>query len=41
MSDVKLLKETLKELRVIADMHHTVWFQEFKKLQKAVVQRQL
>ena len=29
MSDVKLLKETLKELRAIADMHHAVWFQEF------------
>ena len=26
MSDVKLLKETLKELRAIADMHHAVWF---------------
>ena len=24
MSDVKLLKETLKELRAIADMHHAV-----------------
>ena len=29
MSDVKLLKETLKELRAIVDMHHAVWFQEF------------
>ena len=29
MSDVKLLKETLKELRAIADMHHVVCFQEF------------
>ena len=29
MSDVKLLKETLKELRAIADMHHAVCFQEF------------
>ena len=29
MSDAKLLKETLKELRAIADMHHAVWFQEF------------
>ena len=29
MSDVKLLKKTLKELRAIADMHYAVWFQEF------------
>ena len=29
MSDVKLLKETLKELRAIVDMNHAVWFQEF------------
>ena len=26
MSDVKLLKETFKEFRAIADMHHAVWF---------------
>ena len=26
MSDIKLLKETLKELRAIADMHHAICF---------------
>ena len=41
MSDIKLLKETLKDFRAIADMHHAIWFQEFKKMQKVVVQRQL
>ena len=30
MSDIKLLKETLKELRAIADMHHAICFREFK-----------